>query len=66
MAKKKAIESEVEQAEESTPVKSEKKSGQWVAKSNVICGPNVHLKKGDPIPEELLEELQKESLAEQV
>ena len=67
MAKKKHNEeSEVEQTEAVASEQPVKKTGQWVAKSNVICGQGVHLKKGDEIPSELLAELQKENLAEQV
>lgn len=69
MAKKKSIETETEV--ESTEVEvvqqpEQKKSGKWVAKMNVICGKGVALKKGDEIPQELVEELKAEGFAEQV
>lgn len=67
MAKKKHNEeTEVEQTEAVASEQHAQKAGQWIAKSNVICGIGVHLKKGDVIPSENLEELQKEGLAEQV
>lgn len=69
MAKKKSIEPEVESTETETVAvekQQQKKSGQWVAKVNVICGQGVSLKKGDVIPQELVEELKAEGFAEQV
>lgn len=64
MGKRKKSTDEVESEIVEAPKQEKKQSGKWIAKVNVHCAGGVYLKKGDEVPEELVEDLKSEGIAE--